>query len=172
MLAHVSSVFVCSNRCVVQFQQGWDALNRFCGFFKIEQRAAMSLRQYYLERSEEVRAKSRMKVMRWFSPLLAEETVWDLNKEWLVVVPCFSLVVERASDAPEAWRFLVSVALAMDVAVFVPKDRPPAGRLYLISSGTAVFRSRTLGPGESWGAEDVMLQASHLPTSPPYLHIP
>ena len=146
---------------VREFQVGWDALNRFCSFFKIEPRAAMSLRQYYMERSDEMRATSRLKVMRWFSPLLAEECVWDLNKEWLVTVPCFSLVMERASDHAEAWRYLVNVALSMDVAVFVPKDRPPPARLYLITQGSAVYKSRTLGPGESWGAEDVVLSASH-----------
>ena len=55
----------------------------------------MELRQYYLERNKEVRARSRRKVLHGFSPYLAEEVVWELDKKWLVKVPCFSLAAER-----------------------------------------------------------------------------
>ena len=56
---------------------------------------ALELRRYYIERADEAKAKSRKRVMNEFSPMLAEKFVWKLNKEWLVRVPCFTLVVQR-----------------------------------------------------------------------------
>ena len=185
-------VFVFNNLDTDQkeFQLGWDALNRFCSFFHINQKMAMELRQYvavapprtsisthlpppphlthtppslfassthryYLERNQEMKARSRRKVLSKFSPYLAEEVVWELDKKWLVRVPCFSLVAERLTG--EELRFFVKVALAMDVSVFVPKDRPPPRRLYLITQGVALYKGKQLGIGASWGAEDVLL---------------
>ena len=138
-----------------EFQLGWDALNRFCSFFKLEQKMAVEMRQYYIERNKEVRARSRRKVLNQFSPKLAEDVVWELDKRWLVRVPCFSLVAERVQG--DELRFFVKVALAMDVAVYVPKDRPPPRRLYIISQGVALYKGEQLGMGQSWGAEDVLL---------------
>ena len=40
--------------------------------------------------------------MNEFSPQLAEKFVWKLNKDWLMRVPCFSLVVERLLQRPES----------------------------------------------------------------------
>ena len=53
-----------------EFQLGWDALNGFCSFFKIDHRMAMELRQYYLERNKEMRARSRRKVSAMGPPHL------------------------------------------------------------------------------------------------------
>jgi len=78
-----------------EFRMGWDALNRFVTYFKVPKPDALELRRYYIERAEEARAKSRKRVMNNFSPMLAEKFVWKLNKEWLVRVPCFTLVVQR-----------------------------------------------------------------------------
>ena len=157
-----------------EFQLGWDALNRFCSFFRLEQKMAVEMRQYYIERNKEVRARSRRKVLNQFSPKLAEDVVWELDKRWLVRVPCFSLVAERVTG--DELRFFVKVALAMDVAVYVPKDRPPPRRLYMITQGVALYKGEQLGIGESWGAEDVLLYGRPNPArlrafSMTYLHV-
>jgi len=145
------------------FQMGWDALNRFVNYFKVTPTDARELRRYYIERADEAKAKSRKRVMNDFSPLLAEKFVWKLNKEWLMKVPCFSLVVERLILRPESGmeRFLVKVALAMQPSVYVPSERPPAQRLYIITEGSAFHRGRQITKGDSWGAEDVLLRGSH-----------
>jgi hypothetical protein len=103
--------------------------------------------------------------------------VWKLNKEWLMKVPCFSLVVERLVARPQSGmeRFLVKVALSMQPSVFVPTERPPAQRLYIVTSGVAIFRGRKLKGGDSWGAEDVLLRSralgkSHRAVATTYLH--
>ena len=141
------------------FRMGWDALNRFVTYFKVGSADAQELRRYYIERAEQARAKSRKRVMNDFSPYLAEKFVWKLNKEWLIRVPCFSLVVERLVLRPESGmeRFLVEVALSMQPSVFVPSERPPARRLYIIVDGEARHKGVTLRKGMSWGAEDVLL---------------
>ena len=92
-------------------------------------------------------------------------------------VPCFSLVVERLISKPQSGmeRFLVKVALAMQPAVFVPTERPPAQRLYIVTAGVALFRGKKLKRGDSWGAEDVLLRSrslgkSHRAVATTYLH--
>lgn len=141
------------------FKAGWDALNRFIAYFRIPHEDALELRRYYIERTDEAKAKSRMRVMNDFSPMLQEKSVWKLNRDWLVKVPCFSLVVERMISRPGSGmeRFLVKVALGMQPSIFVPKERPPSHRLYIITSGVAIFKGNRCGVGDSWGAEDVLL---------------
>ena len=117
---------------------------------------AMELRQFYLERNKEMRARSRRKVLQKFSPYLSEEVVWELDKKWLVKIPCFALIADRANG--EELRFFVKMALAFEVSVFVPKDRPPARRLYVISQGVALYKGEQLGYGETWGSQDVFLK--------------
>jgi hypothetical protein len=116
--------------------------------------------RYYIERADMAKAKSRKRVMNDFSPHLAEKFVWKLNKGWLMRVPCFSLVVERLLSRPQSGmeRYLVKVALAMQPEVYVPTERPPALRLYIITDGVALHRGRKLAKGDSWGAEDVLMK--------------
>ena len=92
-------------------------------------------------------------------------------------VPCFSLVVERLIARPESGmeRFLVKVALAMQPAVYVPTERPPAQHLYIVTQGIALFRGKKLKAGDSWGAEDVLLKSratakAHRAVATTYLH--
>ena len=54
-------------------------------------------------------------------------------------------------------RFLVKVALGMEPSIFVPTERPPAHRLYIITNGAALYRGKKCFVGDSWGAEDVLL---------------
>ena len=160
------------------FRLGWDALNRFVSYFKVPKADALELRRFYIERAEEARAKSRKKVMNDFSPLLAEKFVWKLNKEWLVRVPCFSLVVDRLLAKPQSGmeRFLVKVALVMQPAVYVPTEKPPAHRLYIITHGVAIYKGKKAVAGSSWGAEDVLLRGReakqcHRAVATTYLHV-
>ena len=160
------------------FRLGWDALNRFVSYFKVPKNDALELRRFYIERSEEAKQKSRMRVMNDFSPLLTEKFVWKLNKEWLVRVPCFSLVVERLLSKPESGmeRFLVKVALAMQPSVFVPTERPPPLRLYMVTQGVAIHKGKKCIAGASWGAEEVLLRSRrarqcHRAVATTYLHV-
>ena len=76
------------------FRIGWDALNSFSAYFNVSKADALSLRRYYIERAELAKANTRRRVMLDFSPFLADKFIWMLNKDWLIRVPCFSLVVE------------------------------------------------------------------------------
>jgi hypothetical protein len=163
-----------------EFNEGWDALNRFANYFKVSKADALELRRYYVERAEEARAKSRMRVMNDFSPYLAEKFVWKLSSEWLVRVPCFSLIVERLLTRPRAGleRFLVSVALKMQPAVYVPGERPPIQRLYILRDGIALYKGVKKTLGDSWGAEEVLLETygsnknnAHRALAATYLHV-
>ena len=68
-------------------------------------------------------------------------------------------------------RFLVKVALVMQPAVFVPTERPPTHRLYIVTQGVAIYKGNKRSSGSSWGAEDVFLSSQSQPTGnfPPEL---
>ena len=63
----------------------------------------------------------------------------------------------------------------MTPTVYCPMEEPPTRRLYIIREGRCRFRRRTLAAGESWGAEDVMLQSAvitqHRALAESYLHV-
>lgn len=116
--------------------------------------------------------------MHDFSPHLAEKYVWKLNNRWLMVVPCFSLVVERIQLQPKSGmeRFLIRVAMEMAPATFVPTEKPPGKRLYIITDGEALHWGRALTKGDTWGAYDVLLNSSQLKraeraSAVTYLHV-
>lgn len=146
------------------FNHGMDSLNAFVNYFHLGKADGRELRRYYVERMEEVRARTRKRTMHDFSPHLAEKYVWKLNSAWLKMVPCFSMVVERMEVQPDSGmeRFLVRVALEMQPATFVPTEKPPAKRLYIITDGEAMHHGRLLKKGDTWGAYDVLLNSSHL----------
>jgi hypothetical protein len=95
-------------------------------------------------------------------------------------VPCFGHIVDawrrRADKRDGMQRFLIKVAMAMTPAVYVPSERPPALRLYMVSQGTALYRGERLRHGDSWGAQDVMLVSrgaskAYRAVSHSYLHV-
>lgn len=146
------------------WKKDWDALNSFIAYFKVAPKDATELRRYYVERSDIVRARRRKQVISNFSPALAEKHVWKLNRAWLVKVPCFSLVVERLISMPDSGieRFLVRVAMKMQPEVYVPAERPPPQRLYIITEGLAMHAGRRLVTGDNWGARSTLLKNSSL----------
>ena len=168
VIARVVQVYNNLDPDSAEFRRGWDDLNKFISYFKFTNVDAQELRRYYIERAEEAKANSRRRVIRDFSPYLAEKFVWKLNRDWLTRVPCFSLVVERLNEHVVRGtdsgmeRFLVKVAMQMMPAVYVPTERPPPNRLYIITEGAALHRGRRITKGDSWGAEDVLLKGARL----------
>jgi hypothetical protein len=59
-------------------------------------------------------------------------------------VPCFGYIVDawrkRDDKRDGMQRFLIKVAMAMTPAVYVPSERPPPLRLYMVSQGIALYR--------------------------------
>ena len=142
------------------FNQGLDALNAFVSYFSLTKADARELRLFYVERVEEVKALTRKRTMNALSPFLAEKFVWKINKGWLMLVPCFGLVVERLRLRPDSGmeRFLVKVAMAMLPATFCSKRETSSVAIVHYNRGEATYEGRKLGKGHSWGAADVLLK--------------
>jgi hypothetical protein len=49
----------------------------------------------------------------------------------------------------------------MQPAVYVPTERPPIQRLYIIRDGVALHKGHKKTKGDSWGAEDVLLRSAN-----------
>ena len=88
---------------------------------------------------------------------------WQLNGDWLERIP----VLQKMSP-----QFLVRVALNMSMAVYAPKEKPPAQRLYLIIKGFCTYDGLTLKQGEHWGQRDMAKTKNPLcATAITYLHV-
>lgn len=88
---------------------------------------------------------------------------WQLNGDWLESIP----VLHRLPP-----KFLVRVALNMSMAVYAPKEKPPAQRLYVIIKGFCTYGGTTLKTGDHWGQRD-MANTKHplCATAITYLHV-
>ena len=80
----------------------------------------------------------------------------------------------RTADM-RVYECLVKIALACKAAVFVPGDRPPAHRLYVIQKGTIAYKSTFVHQGMSWGMEDLLSRnndaSRHQATAITYVHV-
>jgi len=166
-----------------EFRQTMDNLNRFISFNKLPPELAVRLRQYYHATKQMQAAKSRAHIVEQLSPALQEEVSLMLNKRWLRGAAFFNglrmLVTEEDKEdmppevaakvygkddnmkitlvRPVEDSFLAQVAMALNAAVFPPKEFPPLGRLYLIYGGGCSYKGKILGVGKTFGEIDVML---------------
>lgn len=61
--------------------------------FRLPQHTAIDLRLYHRERKGQMRADKRLQVLKSLSPQLNEEVTWEVNKRWLIRIPCFMCVI-------------------------------------------------------------------------------
>ena len=108
-------------------------------------------------------ADQRKRVFADLSDELKETVAWQLNGDWLESIP----VLHRLPP-----KFLVRVALNMSMAVYAPKEKPPAQRLYVIIKGFCTYGGTTLKTGDHWGQRD-MANTKHplCATAITYLHV-
>ena len=108
-------------------------------------------------------ADQRKRVFADLSDELKETVAWQLNGDWLESIP----VLHRMPP-----KFLVRVALNMSMAVYAPKEKPPAQRLYVIIKGFCTYGGTTLKTGDHWGQRD-MANTKHplCATAITYLHV-
>ena len=108
-------------------------------------------------------AEQRKRVFADLSETLKETVAWQLNGDWLERIP----VLQRLPE-----KFLVQVALNMSTAVYAPKEKPPAQRLYVIIKGFCTYLGRTLKQGEHWGQKDMAKTKQPMcATAITYLHV-
>lgn len=97
------------------------------------------LREYF-HQTAHLRSSSKQKeLMDQMSPSLQSEVAWQCNQQWLTRVWFLK-------DAP--LMFLVELALGMRAKVFAPGELAPAGWLYIIHRGLAVYGGKVLGMGK------------------------
>lgn len=96
--------------------------------------------------------QKRSELLENMSPALQSEVAWQCNKEWLGKV----WFLKGASQA-----FLVQLSLKLTAQVFAPGETVPAGRLYIVHRGVALYGGKVYGGGRVWG-EDMILTSDHL----------
>ena len=108
-------------------------------------------------------AEQRKRVFADLSETLKGTIAWQINGDWLERIP----VLQRLPR-----KFLVQVALNMSSAVYAPKEKPPAQRIYVIIKGVCTYGGPTLKQGGHWGQNDLANTKQPLcATAITYLHV-
>ena len=148
------------------FRRTMDDLNRFASYHALNFEHALALREYFHEKRDLMRAENRATVAQGLSPLLQAKIGWEVNKVWMVQIPFFA-----AAEKP----FLSDIACALRHAVYVPTERPPVSRLYVVFQGVCRYMGRTLARGQHFGERDVLMRNTYMgrpsATAVSYLHV-
>ena len=143
----------------IAYERDLDNLNRLCKHHHMPGAMARELRRYVHQTKELHRARSRAEIYSKLSPVLVHKATAFISAA-LLKSPLFYAARHRAmkmSDEIEAEKFVVSMVTKMELAVYAPQDRPPRGRLYVITKGAARFLGEAIGPGAYWGEWDVVM---------------
>ena len=154
------------------YDQSVDLLNSFCRDLRVPSMLGRELRRFLGETRSEQTHRMQMDTVSSLPPRLISKLSYTLNLPSITRISCFHVVVEHGKVAGEdgvrhVTRFFETVALTMTTSIFVPQDRPPPPLLYLIQKGLAqhtegfteeTMTTRVLGPTDSWGSEDIILQ--------------
>lgn len=110
------------------------------------------LREYFQQTVHVRFTQKRAELLESMSPSLKSEVAWQCNKEWLSKV----WFLRGSSQS-----FLVQLSLKLTAQVFAPGENAPAGRLYIVHRGVALYGGKVYGSGRVWG-EDMILTSDHL----------
>ena len=152
----IHAITVLGNPATIAYQQDIDAVNRFCSFNRLPSYLARDLRRYMYNTREVHAERSRAAIYSKLSPLLVTKVTKLLNRSIFDA----HIIKSALTDFPPAdgERFVSAIVTASTAAVYSPGDRPPGGRLYLITEGVAIHKLfRLLSVGDCWGDEDVLL---------------
>lgn len=173
----IVDIIVNANPDQTDFKNRMDDLNRYIAFYDLKPDVAQQLREYFYETKMTKAAEARRAIVSEMSSELQEQVCDLINRQWLDTVPFF-----RGMTAPDGAvvvrpverGFLAKVATQLECDVFAPMEKPPSGRLYVISKGSARYKGTVRSNGFSWGALDVMLPNAPLvkqAIATTYLHV-
>ena len=175
--AKIVDIIVNANPDGTAFKNRMDDLNRFISFYDMPGETAQRCREYFYETRYARAAEARRAIVSELSGDMQETVSELINARWLNSVSFFRGMTSPDGDVlvkPVQRSFLAKVATMLSTDVFIPMERPPSGRLYVIHKGSARFKGLVRSEGFSWGALDVMLPNAPLvkrATAVTYLHV-
>ena len=131
------------------YDQSVDNLNALCRQNKVPQALAQELRRFLHETREDQTHRMHMETISSLPPRLVSKISFTLQLEGIMRIPCFAAVSESGAKRGEdgtrqVKQFMQDAVLAMRSNVFVPQDRPPPPKLYLIVKCVDLIRTRAL----------------------------
>jgi len=147
-----------------------EQVTSFCRKFNVATTSRKQMLQYFANAGDMSGPVPKGDLFAKLSPNLLTELLIDVHGKWLMQFPfapdLFSnpfTHIERNLAARKSGTTLLSkIALLMVPALFVPREWPPGGRLYVISKGVAVMAISGVvkRPGDSWGAYLALLDGN------------
>jgi len=141
-------------------------ITRFCSKYRISYKQHRELQMYFMSLDQLGDLIPKPDLFFKLSPVLATKLVLEMHAVWLQKLAFASELRRDVSvftngprrslayfDAVD--RLLCRLALTMKSALFIAKEHPQPGRLYVIIGGAAIDicrQSALLREGDSWGA--------------------
>ena len=139
-----------------------ETVTLFCKKHKMSFRVHRQLQEYFYQLNELSEVVPNPALFHKLSPTLATKLVHDMHGTWLgqlPFVPDVLVKLQTISARNNLNTLLTKVCLAMKPGLFIAKEFPQAGRMYVIVKGVAVSLAlkkvyRTM---DSWGAYSIIL---------------
>jgi len=135
------------------FTQTMSELNKMMGREELPNEMRIRLREYFHQTQHVRMTNKRSELLALMSPNLQAEVAWECSKGWLSKI----WFLEGSSNA-----FLVRLSLRLTARVFAPGEIAPAGPMYIVHRGIALFGGRVKGPGRLMGEDMIIISSPRL----------
>lgn len=161
------------------FRETMDNLNYMMRDRGLNKKIQTKLRSFFLSKKTALRRAQQVDILNLMSPGLQGEVIMQTSEVWLVKVPYFKTIMERARSNSLFYGFLVEIARSIEFAAYAFKEVfGERHQLYILTQGIALGRKVSpfhfkandflLTSGSVWGT-DFMVDDKTL-QYPPAVH--
>lgn len=150
-----------------------EQVTRFCKQHSMPISTHQELQLYFSALEELSNMVPNAHLFRRLSPAVAKKIIFELHGIWLRKQPFYEPLThpslfangpKRSPSEIDSLNYLLcKMALRMEPSLFIPKEKPGRGCMYVIIKGSAVLQgtaSDVLLAGRTWGAASLVLSSS------------
>lgn len=132
----------------MRFRAAMDNLNSFMEVNALPRTMRLRIREYFHQTKHLRRNAANQNLLLNMSPSLQKEVAWVCSRKWISKI--WFLAGSEES-------LLTRMAMELSAMVFTPGEFAPAGYLYIVHRGVALYALRVLSAENVWG-EDVLFE--------------
>jgi hypothetical protein len=131
-----------------QFRADLSDLNDHMANEEIQPELRYRLREYMHQTVHLRRGQTKLRLLNLLSPGLAGEFAFQMNERWLRHV----WFLEGVSNE----QVLIELSRLLTACVFPNGETTPPAFMYIVTKGRALYGGHVLGPGKTWGTDEVL----------------
>ena len=141
-----------------------EAIAVFCAKYRVPYSTHKVLQRYFRSLDGLQGTVPKGDLFEKLSPTLARELLLEIHTKWICKLPFYDTLAgpydmgghprQGRGVAEKSCRLFAQIAMRMQPALFISRERPPPRRMYVLISGVVV-NTVTRGicrPGDNWGA--------------------